>query len=114
MILTIQAVLWLALLAAPSSGQAQTGEETSVWQYGVRDADWETIERLQEEVRDYQGEGAIGAYELEIRTDGERYDVLVTAEIVDAIKLAELRGLETAESTPNEAASRDTPGPPPS
>jgi hypothetical protein len=105
--LAIQATLWVAILVAPANGRAQSGEETSVWQFGMREVDWKAIERLQEEVRDYQGAGAIGAYELRIRTNGARFDAMVTAEILDAIKLAELRNLEMAESTSKEAVARN-------
>lgn len=102
--LAVQTTMWLALLVAPANGRAQPGEETSVWQFGMREVGWEAIEGLQADVRDYQGAGAIGAYELHIRTNGARFDAMVTAEIVDAIKLAELRDLEMTESTSKDAA----------
>ncbi len=112
--LGIQVTLSVALLVAPANGRAQSGEETSVWQFGMREVDWEAIERLQDDVRDYQGAGAIGAYELHIRTNGAGFDAMVTAEIVDAIKLAELRDLDMPESTSEEAAARNGPPQPPS
>lgn len=90
-------------MIAPGNGLAQSGEEASVWQYGMRDVDWEAVERLQEEVREYREAGAIGTYELVIRTNGARFDALVIAEIVDATGLAELRDLDKI-GTPPEAA----------
>lgn len=68
-------------------------------QFGVREADWEAIERLHGDVRDYRGAGAIGAYELRIQTNGSRFDAMMTAEIVDASKPAELRGLDPTRTT---------------
>ena len=95
----IRVSLWVAVLVAPVSARAQGGEEASVWQFGMREADWETIERLQGDIRDYRGAGAIGAYELRIQTNGSRFDAMVTAEIVDASKLAELRGIDPTRAT---------------
>lgn len=103
--LVIQATLWVAVLIAPGNGLAQSGEEASVWQYGLRDVDWEAVERLQEEVREYREAGAIGTYELLIRTNGARFDALVIAEIVDATGLAELRDLDRVGTAPEAAVS---------
>jgi hypothetical protein len=64
----------------------------------LRDVDWGAVQRLQEDVREYQRAGAIGAYELRILASRARFDAMVTAEIVDAIRLAELRGLVTAKT----------------
>ena len=112
--LAVQATLWVTILLVPANGRAQSGEEISVWQFGMREVGWEAIERLQADVRDLQDAGAIAAYELHIRTNGTQFDAMVTAEIVDAIKLAELRDLEMAESMSKEAAARDAPRLPPS
>lgn len=90
------ALVW-AILPAPADLRAQAEEEISLWQFALREADWGAVERLQDEIRDYQAAGAIGAYELLIRADGGRLDAAVAAEIVDAKKLAELRGLERPE-----------------
>ena len=103
--LVIQATLWVAVLVAPAKGLAQSGEEGSVWQYGIRDVDWEAVERLQEDVREYRGAGAIGTYELRIRTNGARFDAMVIAEIVDATGLAEPRDLDRIGNRPEAAIS---------
>jgi hypothetical protein len=96
-------------LAAPTHARAQhaEGEErpTSQWQFGVRAVDWEVVEGLQDEVRGYREAGAIGAYELLIRTNGARFDALLTAVIVDATRLAELRDLDVLGMTPEAADS---------
>lgn len=89
------ALVW-ATFPAPADLRAQAEEETSLWQFALREADWGAVERLQDEVRNYREAGAIGAYELLIRADGGRLDAAVAAEIVDAGKLAELRGLAGA------------------
>lgn len=108
-------VLALLALAAPTRGLAQhpeaAEEATSEWQFAVRAVDWKAVERLRDEVRDYRAAGAIGPYELRIRPNGTRFDAVVEAEIVDANKLAELRGLDTAgaRGTPEESVSRDPP-----
>ncbi|HET6341089.1 MAG TPA: hypothetical protein VFG78_02785 [Gemmatimonadota bacterium] len=101
--LVIQATWWVAVLVAPGSGLAQSGEGASVWQYGLRDVGWEAVERLQEEVREYREAGAIGTYELLIRTNGVRFDAMVIAEIVDATGLAELRDLDGIGTAPEAA-----------
>ncbi len=102
-------VLWGALLATPAGARAQDGEETSVWQFGVREVDWDAVEGLQRNVREYQVAGAIGAYELRIWTEGARYAAMVTAEIMDAKRLAELRGLDAAAGAPKDVVTRTGP-----
>jgi len=103
-------ILASVALAQPTRAPAQhaEGEErpTSQWQFGVRAVDWEGVERLQDEVRQYREAGAIGAYELLVRTNGAHFDALVTAEIVDASKLAELRDLDRTGISPEAAVSR--------
>ncbi len=95
---------WAALLAAQTELRAQNGEETSIWQFAMREVDWEAVERLQDEIRDYRDAGAIGAYELVIRTNGERLDATVAAEIVDPAKLAQARGLPRAAESRTDSA----------
>jgi hypothetical protein len=90
----VRAMVWGVLLAAPSVARAQEGEERSVWQFAVRHVDWEAVEWLQGEVRECHGAGAMGAYELLIRANRERFDAMVTAEIVDPVRLARVRGLD--------------------
>lgn len=106
------------LLAQPTHAPAQSAEtkerSTSQWQFAAQAMDWEAVEGLLEEVRRYRDADAIGAYELLVRTNGARFDAMVTAEIVDAMRLAELRGLEVHDSTSKEAVARDAPRPPPS
>ena len=89
------ALAWV-IFPAPAGLRAQAEEETSIWQFAMREVDWGAVERLQNEIRDYQDAGAIGAYELLIRADAGRLDATVAAEIVDAGKLAELRGIAAA------------------
>lgn len=73
--------------------------------------DWKAVDRLQEKIRDYRAAGAIGSFEIRIRTNehhlgqtdlfGEAgLDTVVTAEILDALKLAELRGLRAPGPVP--------------
>lgn len=93
----INALLWGILLAIPGEAWSQDGAETSVWQFGLRDVGWEAVERLQEEIRDYREAGAIGSFEVRIRTNKTRLDATVTADIVDAVKLADLRGFDRPE-----------------
>ena len=80
----------------------------SLWSARVLRNDPEAIERLQDEIRDYQEADAIGAYELRIRADGTSLVAFVTAEIADATRLAELRGLDTPQ------VNREEPNEPPS
>ncbi len=91
------AVLWGALLMLPSRALAQDAVEPSVWQFAIRNVNWEEVDRLQEQIRDYRTAGAIGSFEVRIRTDEMGLDAMVTAEIVNAVKLADLRSLERPE-----------------
>ncbi|MGH7587962.1 MAG: hypothetical protein ACRELU_05160 [Gemmatimonadota bacterium] len=92
--LTALIIPW-TLLATPTSGRTQDAEPAaSEWQFGVHAVDWPVVEQLKDSVREYRDAGAIGRYELRVRTNGSRYDAVVIAEIVDALRLAELRELE--------------------
>jgi hypothetical protein len=112
------AFLSAVALAAPTEVRGQVSEAadpaTSQWQYGVRGVEWEEVVELQDEVRGYHAAGAIGAYELRITTRGTRFDAFVTAEIADATRLAELRGIETTRAAPEGAVSGKLPSEHPS
>ncbi|MGH7572822.1 MAG: hypothetical protein ACREMK_13415 [Gemmatimonadota bacterium] len=98
--LAIQALLWTIFLGAPIEGRAQGREADTEWQFLVRAADWDAILRLQDQVRDYRERGVIGRFEIRITQDGEGYDALVVATVIDAGKLARLRGLVVPEREP--------------
>jgi hypothetical protein len=109
------------LLDVPTRGRAQgptvTEEATSWWQRALFSVEWKEVERFQQEMLDYREAGAIGAYEIRIRRDGEDFDAWVAAEVVDAIRLGQLRGLDTVEDHPERAGSlsqRSDPSPEPS
>jgi hypothetical protein len=107
-VIIVLASVWPALpTRAPAQEAGAEDSSTSQWQFGVRAVDWEAVEELQADVREYREAGAIGAYELLIRTHGARFDALVTAEIIDASKLAELRDLDRIGTTPAAAVSRE-------
>lgn len=90
-------ILWsllsITVSAAAVFGQDGSTATDSEWRYVLLDVKWDAVEQLQECVRAYRQQGAIGDYELEFRAQGPRYQVSVVADVADVARLARLRGV---------------------
>lgn len=95
-------LLFTLALAAPGETRSQESSPDFEWQFSVYAVSWDEVDRLQERVREYNEEGAIGAYEVLVRKNGSRFNAFVVAEVTDPVRFARLLGWKPSQLPPRQ------------